>query len=74
MPDQVARQEFGHRLVGERLRGLVVADDAVEPLMGHLVDGQVFDRAARHRRWVIQIMPGDSMLGPVGTSETERSA
>ena len=47
-------------LVGERLVGLVVADDPVEPLVGGLVVdevGQVADAAARG----IQTIPGDSI-------------
>ncbi len=40
-PSDVARDEVGGRLVGERLARLVVADEAVEPLVGRLVRDEV---------------------------------
>ena len=40
-PSDVARDEVGGGLVGERLAGLVVADDPVEPLVRDLVGDEV---------------------------------
>ena len=46
-PGDVAGEEVGHRLVGERLAGLVVADEPVEPLVGDLVADEPGELAGR---------------------------
>ena len=64
-PGDLARDEVGRGLVGERLAGLVVADEAVEPLVGRLVRDEVAQVRAADRRT-------GSRSGPATPSRTRR--